>query len=258
MAKDKTPPKSVDEIQYVGPDSDHLQKANPRSLYNVLPKNIQAKMNQVPMALFHMDDQELEQEVLPTPTMRLLRTKLWTEFHRMVEESIPGKMQMSEVVKGVCSTQLLVEKAFSSHYATAWMIMPPRSYIDAMEESLAMGVLRLREILELPIQQHAKNREGTKILRDDQGKPITKIDVRVANLIVKVYALLDQRIKGGFTQRHELKATQITGSLKDVKEIKDGLTMEETQRRLAELKKLDGAVEIPLKDVSSTGVKDEF
>ena len=61
-----------------------------------------------------------------------------------------------------------------------------------MEEALAYGIERLREILELP-------------MFDKKGR----VDGKAAELILKTVALLDQRVKGSVVQRAEVRSLNV-------------------------------------------------
>ncbi len=108
-----------------------------------------------------------------------------------------------------------------------------------MEEALAMGIARIREIFEIPIVQHehVRNKEGEIV------ETKTKYDTKAANLILRAYAQVDQRIKGGFVQRHQIQTAHVSNQLKEAKSAR---SLEEIDEKLKLLESQDKMLNVPV------------
>lgn len=245
---------SVEAQKSPGPlkpeQADYLQRKNHRSLYYLSPGGVKNSMRAVPRALLYQDEIVLQKEVAPTPTMKLLRFRYWEEYLRASEMEEITKIDVDRICEGICNPHFFEEKVFKSHYMTAWMMCPPKRYFDAMEEALAMGVERLREVLELSL--YKLDSEGKRAV-DKEGHQI--VDHRSAGLILKAYLMVDQRQKGGFLQK-QVSAT-FSSSVRDIAGVKEDLSMEQIEAKIREIKPSDIDVDMPVIDTEGVRVQGE-
>jgi hypothetical protein len=94
-------------------------------------------------------------------------------------------------IKGISSflgdlPSFYIKQALSIPEHLAWIICPPTSYENTLEEALTRGMKRINEILDLP-------------LFESNGK----IDYRAAELIMRAVGFVDVRKHGMPTQRTE-------------------------------------------------------
>lgn len=218
---------------------DPLKKKDKRSLYNLCPKDIQKAMASLPQSILLMDEKELANNINATPTMRVLRVNFWQEYTRVQQSDIP-KIDLNKVCDGICNPLFLVEKVFSTHHLTAWMITPPASYNAAMEETLRMGVLRFREIFEMPMMKPVMVKGAQAV--DSNGKPKMEPDTKMINIMLRAFAIVDQRMQGGIVQRHQIDSHhKVT---RDITPELESMSMEQIDSRIAELNEKDKIVAI--------------
>lgn len=193
---------------------------NPRALINILPDHIKAMLNKaVEKAphLLEMDEWSLKKLLQPNPTLNRLRVSFWNEYMRSQDTN--KKMYMPHVYAGVCSHESFVTYLESAE-SFAWILCPPASYSNAVEEALLTGIMELRDVLSLP---H----------RDASGK----VDVKLIAQKTKIVEMLDMRVKGAIVQKIETKSLNLHGSVKDARAVPQGLqSLEDVNKRLEELK----------------------
>jgi hypothetical protein len=225
---------------------------NPKALVNVVRPEIREKIARVPADLFSLTEDELEKRSPKgqfTWVDRRLRVSWWQEYTRATENH-PRMMKMTEVVKGICSRNYFYEHVLADKVRLAFLLTPPSNYEVATEEALLRGVDRIREILDFP-------------LYDEQGRPQPKN----AEVMIKAYMLLDQRVKGAVIQRIEQKNLNL--NVGKPQNSNDALTDEEAERKLTELMEIAARgrsslpqpqtieVESTVENPASPGDKDE-
>lgn len=221
-----------------GPTFDHkAQDLNdPKALINLVPKSVKDAMLRVPEAFLNMDERELE-KLTPKQSFTLvdrrLRTAFWLEYARATDAGTA--LNLANVYQGVCSRAYFYNYVIESQPRLAYLLLAPTDYRIAMEEALLFGVDRLREILDLPIY-------------DPSGKP----DPKIADVILKTVAILDQRVKGAVIQK--IQQHTVHESKGGGKPTESPETMVEIEAKLASLRAQAGTIEVP---VISSVVEDE-
>lgn len=217
---------------------------NPRSIINLVPGAVREAIDSLGSDLLGMTEKELE-ALTPhgswTVTDRRLRTAFWIEYGRA--QDLGQHMNIGNVFNGVCSKPYFYSSVLKNKPRLAYLLLAPQDYRVAMEEALGFGVDRLREILEMPIF-------------DENSKPNPK----VADVILKAVQMLDQRVKGAVVQKN--LNVNVGSDGKSPNDAKDAQpqTMEEIERRLAEL---EGPVEAAKKripkeiEVTATHITEE-
>jgi len=126
-----------------------------------------------------------------------------------------------------------VRDALSTPTSLAWILCPPASYDNMLEEALARGLSRINEILELPFY-------------DSSGRP----DSKIMELVLKATAFLDVRKHGMPTQRMESTATvntlNVSVTKKDLKQLGSHSSIKEIDEKI---KQLENKVRIPMPEV---------
>jgi hypothetical protein len=191
---------------------------NPKALVNVVRPEIREKISRVPADLFSLTEEELERRSPKgqfTWVDRRLRVSWWQEYTRATENH-PRMMKMTEVVDGICSRNYFYDHVLADKVRLAFILTPPSNYTVATEEALLRAVDRVREILDFP-------------LYDEQGRPQPKN----AEVVIKAFMLLDQRVKGAVIQRIEQKNLNL--NVGKQASTTDTLTDEEAEKKLSEL-----------------------
>lgn len=156
----------------------------------------------------------------PSQTDNQLRFKFWFEYEAALQEH--RKMEPVRVYAGICSKQYFFERVMTSAVKVAWIATPPLNYDIKLDEALAYGMERMRDILEIPVESYPP---GSRI--------------KLMELQAKVTAMLDMRKKGAYTQRVENKNMNLNVSTTDkqVAAVLAGSTMEQLDTRIKELER---------------------
>ena len=85
----------------------------------------------------------------PNATDNRLRINFWFEYDRCHAEG-KGPMVTTHITARVCSRELFYHSYIKDMGRLSWMLCPPATYTNRMQEALNFGVDSLREILELP------------------------------------------------------------------------------------------------------------
>lgn len=135
--------------------------------------------------LMLMDEGLLRQKLQPSAIDNRLRLAFWTE----VDNSISAKSQVVEqrIYAGIVTREVWEQKYLTNPKKMAWILTPVGNYESSMMEALETGVSQLRKILSAP-------------LFDDAGK----LDAKAAKLVVDVFKLLDERVRGTIVQKHKI------------------------------------------------------
>lgn len=167
--------------------------------------------------LFDKDEQELfrhlrKDEETPNTTDHRLRLKFWMEYDRTMGLG-RNEIDLNNVYAGVCSRALFHDHYLKRPNRVAWMLCPPASYKFKTEEGLEFALEQLREILEL-CHTTGKGQHDHKLMA----------------LKVKIFELLDLRVKGAVMQ----KSVNMNFT-KEVRETAQSLTIDELEKQLKEL-----------------------
>lgn len=170
--------------------TDLFDKDDPRSLYNLLPEPVLRRVAEVPTELLTMTEAELT-DLTPRRKFTVVDYRLkhtfWKEYERASAHLIP--MNMSNVVAGVCNKTTFTSKVLGDPVRLAFLLQPPTDYKVALEETLTTLVDKLRQVADLPVH-------------DEDGNP----NYKNIELILKAFPHIDNRVKGGATQRIESKS----------------------------------------------------
>ena len=197
-----------------------------RSVVNLLPKEFAEKIRNIPFEYQRLDEQSARKKFYPTPAMNQLRAAFWLEYN-VTQTTQKQAMNIQKVYSGIVTKHYFYEVVIWSKEMLAWMLIPPQSYQAILNEAWDTGMSRMREILELPIM-------------DKRGR----VSTQTAQLIVKVWTLLDQRKFGGIVQKN--MSVMLTGQ--EAKEAAIAIetnSMEALDRRLRDLKKKMAALPSP-------------
>lgn len=168
-----------------------FNRDEPRSIVNLVPPAIAKAFEEIQWEkpeYFEMDEQELYKALSkdnkrPTATDNRLRIKFWMEYE-YAQTYYKKKIDMVRVVAGICPIDYFYNKYVKSPSRIAWMLTPPISYEMKTREALDFGLDQLRDLLE---QSHEL--------------PGGRVDTKLAELKMKVVAMLDMRVKGAIVQK---------------------------------------------------------
>jgi len=150
---------------------------------------------------FAMDEHRLKkrlkkEQASPSATDNTLRLAFWREYDRCMARGY-GKMMMTHVYAGATTHEYFYYKYIKNPFLVAWMLCPPASYEKALDETLNFSIIQMRKILEYD----DKNSKGV-------------LNMKLLELKLKIFNLVDQRKKGGILQRSENKTLNLNLSNK--------------------------------------------
>lgn len=190
---------------------------NPRSVVNLIPDRMKKTVEKIPHAYRTLDEKAARAKFRPSPAMNQLRASFWVEYNR-VQAAQSGQMEMVNIYRGIVSRDYFEDVVCFSKETLAWLFLPPQSYTAVLNEALESAINQLREILDLPTV-------------DKKGKVSTSI----ANLKIKVFTLLDQRVHGGVVNKNF--NVNLTGDeAKAVALAAEGINMEALDKRIETLR----------------------
>lgn len=164
---------------------DYFNVENPRSLVNIVSERMREALLDPGLPRYWLDlsESQLKHRVEAFLDERDTRLRLlfWDEYNQAQDEK--RMMIMERVFGGACSSSHWHATILKDPHKLIWIITPPASYEVSMRELLQMSLVKLREVLALPII--GKN-----------GKP----DISLIKEIVKIHALVDNRVQGAVMQ----------------------------------------------------------
>lgn len=145
-----------------------------------------------------------------------LRTALWKAVARLNVHN--PNIKISTLVEK-STDRMIFYRLIECPYRSAWLFIPPANYEEAMEELLARGIEELRDVIVTP------HRDPTTGL----------INTKLVDLKIKAIAMVDQRLKGAYTQRVEQKTMQL--NVNQTQNL-DDLSMKDIDSRLKQLQQM--------------------
>lgn len=187
-------PAEIKEVQ----ERDVLTLENPKSLINMLPMHARDAILEVInnpendelfQAFINGDESKIKEKVKPTRVDNTLRYCLWTE-HAFAIDRGDAQINPIRIFGPVCSRQAWSQTIRSKRMF--WILMPPVDIMAMNRMAYQKGIERLYDILDLPLV----NADG-------------KVNNGLATLQLKIVALLDVRLNGPITHRHEINTKNV-------------------------------------------------
>lgn len=219
-----------------GTSADHavviLDRTDPRAVLNLVPESFIPAIEQLAFEnpeLLNKDERTLKTlikeareagrlrpgECSVGATENRLRVAFWNEYNRAQDTG--GKLSLPRICAGVCTAEYFTQEILNRKGKLAWVLTPPVSYTNAMEEALVYGVEKLRDILDVD-------------LKDAKGQ----VNIKAAEVFLKTIQFLDARVKGAVVQRVDLRSLSLSGKLDQPKN-SEPLTLTAVQDQLAKL-----------------------
>lgn len=178
---------------------DFFTQENPRSLINIVPGKLREALLDPSFPRHWLDIEEgvLKQKVESFVDERDSRLRLlfWDEYNAAQDEK--RMILMERVFAGACSNAHFYSRVIKDQHKLVWMLTPPAPYEVSMRELLQMSLGRLREILTLPIMMKG-------------GRP----DIGLIKEIVKIHALVDNRVQGAVKQTLDINQKSLNIDMK--------------------------------------------
>lgn len=208
MGRPKSQSFAAMKLPMIIEESSVLDEDNPYSLINLVPGEIRAAMDAIPVHYYGISEFELRRTAKPTAEVARLRVNFWDEYLRAVDQK--RKMEMVSVLKGgVCHPNYFYNVVLKEPKWVAYITIPPADYQLALREMLDLGLDRLREVLILPIVEKVpitvkeKNADTGKI--EYRTEFIQQTNTKLISEIVKITNMLDLRVKGAILQKVQVE-----------------------------------------------------
>lgn len=158
------------------------------SFYNILPSHACEVLEKIPLARFDKNEDELEWELKPSPSLNRVRHVFWRHFHnaKSMREPFINYYKVCEEA-GVAMTTL--NKFLGDQQSLLWILCPIVNHHEQMMELYQQAIRKMREAL------------GASVINPDGS-----IDAKGLKEIVRIYELLDKRQHGEFVQNLNIKA----------------------------------------------------
>jgi len=214
---------ALDQSRLVPEDQDLFYKGGPfdeteaRSLISIMPPEAKKTLYRSPAFYFKLPEHELQRQIKPTPRLNQIRMAFWREYD--AAQSAMGKMTLKGIISFLGNLPTFyVREALTTPNQLAWVLCPPVSYENTLEEALQRGLQRVNEILDIS-------------LHDEDGR----FDKGRAELLLKAVAFLDVRKHGMPTQRiqqHQIQEVSVTR--RDAKQL-GGARVEDLDQKIKRL-----------------------
>jgi len=154
--------------------------------------------------LMLMDEASLRAKIAPSAIDNRLRLAFWLEVDKVLNSNKAHQFSEQMVYAGIVTKEVWQKKYLGNAKKMAWILTPVGNYESSMMEALETGVSQLRKILSAP-------------LFDDAGK----LDTKAAKIVVDVFKLLDERVRGTIVQKHQIVHTHQGGVVSNTAPILD-------------------------------------
>lgn len=165
-----------------------FETENPRSIVNLIPpvlaKHLRVHYEGQDRELFGLTENQLLEELSlrkkrPSPADQRIRLNFWTEYDRCLSSTKIIQIDMPSVIK-----TLISKEAFYKYYIVkadkmAFMLCPPISYQNYLEDTVTHSIEAMRKILEI----NPEDRKG-------------HINIKLVQLQVSVFRELCFRLDG--------------------------------------------------------------
>lgn len=159
-----------------------FDKVDPRSVYNLVPAQVQEAIERVNPEYYKWSEKALEKHADLDVRDYRLRLAFWNEYYE-TQDKFKKNMAMGKVLIGVCTNAYWYDCVLEDPLKLAWILYPPANYTKAMEEILDLSMRQMRNIMTL---NHKKK---------------TGYDIALIKEKIKIFALIDNRVRGAVLQK---------------------------------------------------------
>lgn len=170
----------------------------------------------IPKQLSTESERTIRTLLKPDDTMYSLKSRFW---HCIAVARATGvRFTFHESFIGICTLDYATS-LLKNHRYLAWLLIPVMNYEDKVSGLLQKSLDKIADILD-------------ESLYDEKTG---KLDKQLLGTILSTFKMLDMRKHGGYVQRIEEKSWQIHSKGEDVKKDVTKLSLEEIDKKIAEL-----------------------
>lgn len=163
----------------------------PWGIYNVVPDSFRDALYMIDPRWMAQREETVAKRADLTERDENFRLAFWTEYNTSKDHDKP--FSLHRAMAGVCSPYYYHHTILKSPRKMAYIVYPPSDYMTFMKNMLYKGQQRMKEIM---------SSSAVKEVKDGNGKVTgTEVDMKLANLQLKTFALIDNRVKGAIVQR---------------------------------------------------------
>lgn len=174
-----------------------IDESDPRSLINMVSPRFKEAIRDLYKNhpdLTEQSEKDLYRIVQPSFQLDELRLSFWVEFNRAMDT---GSTMMMKNAYSCVMTGDLFHKMIRRPEVVAWIITVPRQHKISCEAKLNYLSNEIEEMVKTP--WYKLDKKGNKL-----------IDPKTANVFLKIYQLMENRVHGGAVQRLEQKTATIS------------------------------------------------
>jgi hypothetical protein len=125
--------------------------SNPWAIINICPDWMVQSISKLPQNALDMNFESLKLQAKPTALEDRLRLSFWNEYFRVINKNEPTKLNINNIIGGVCSEEAFKKLSQVSKYKFIYIITPPPSLDLALEEIIHLGFSEMRKIMEFDL-----------------------------------------------------------------------------------------------------------
>lgn len=170
-----------------------FDRDNPYSLINIAPgcmANLMAKLAEDPPNKLLLGEAVLRSKLRPDDQDERLRLQFWNEYEMATSKN--RKMSIQNVIRGVCDHETFLYYYLTKPHKYTWLLLAPTNYVVTLRRILNNTLEGLLEASKMPVF-------------DKRGKP----NVTAINQLIKIFQLVDLRVKGSIVQRVQVQQQNV-------------------------------------------------
>jgi len=179
----------------------------PWGMYNVVPDSFRNALETIDPRWMSHKEETVTRNADPNDMDENFRLSFWTEYN--TSKDLQKKFSMERVMSGVCSPFYYKHTILKKPRLMAYIAYPPTNYLLFMKNMLYKGQHRMKEIMsvsaisQVPVMDRVTKEQAV----DKNGDLVTKteIDIKLANMQLKTFALIDNRVKGAIVQKVKIE-----------------------------------------------------
>lgn len=175
-----------------------LQESDPSSVVNLVWPELRSLIlskKETFKQFFSLSELTLRKRCKPDPTLSMLRVRFWGEYDRAVSVGETG-LNKKNLIAGICSEVVWDNRIMRNELSIAYILTPPPQYEARMGAMHNLALDEMGTILAMPVE-------------DSEGK----VDHKLMALKLKIFEMVDQRLKGAVTQRVQIDQRVVTQTL---------------------------------------------
>lgn len=174
----------------------------PWGLYNVVPESFRNALTLINPRWMSQKEETATKNADPGEMDENFRLSFWTEYNSSKDLGKP--FSLKKAMAGVCSPFYYKTVILKKPRLLAYIVYPPTNYMNFMQNMLYKGQQRMKEIM---------SASAVKTIDDGKGKVRTEVDMKLASLQLKTFALIDNRVKGAIVQRVKVEQKNLNVNL---------------------------------------------